>query len=101
MGGKAGAADLWRYIDWIRPRTTRSGRQPVPHGRAGGTGEEVRRAGLGPVRERHPASVVECKSPYLSAPMEEAIDQLQRYANQRTWVEGTKATRSSSTRTSS
>lgn len=35
-----------------------------------------------------PLVVVECKSPYLSAPMEEAIDQLQRYANQRTWLEG-------------
>lgn len=35
-----------------------------------------------------PLVVVECKSPYLSAPMEEAIDQLQRYANLRHWVEG-------------
>lgn len=34
-----------------------------------------------------PLVTVECKSPYLSAPMEEAIDQLQRYANQRSWVE--------------
>jgi len=30
-----------------------------------------------------PVAVVECKSPYLSAPMEEAIDQLRRYSNQR------------------
>lgn len=35
-----------------------------------------------------PVVVVECKSPYLSAPMEEAIDQIQRYANQRSWTEG-------------
>ena len=35
-----------------------------------------------------PLVVVECKSPYISAPIEEAIDQLQRYSNQRTWVEG-------------
>jgi type I restriction enzyme, R subunit len=35
-----------------------------------------------------PFVVIECKSPYLSAPMEEAIDQLQRYANLRTWVDG-------------
>ena len=34
-----------------------------------------------------PLVVVECKSPYLSAPIEEAIDQLQRYSNQRTWVD--------------
>lgn len=34
-----------------------------------------------------PLVVVECKSPYLSAPIEEAIDQLQRHSNQRTWVE--------------
>lgn len=35
-----------------------------------------------------PLVIVECKSPYLSAPMEEAIDQIQRYANQRHWNEG-------------
>ena len=35
-----------------------------------------------------PLVVIECKSPYLSAPMEEAIDQIQRYANQRHWTEG-------------
>jgi len=35
-----------------------------------------------------PLVVVECKSPYLSAPMEEAIDQIQRYANLRHWNEG-------------
>lgn len=35
-----------------------------------------------------PLVVVEAKSPYLAAPMEEAIQQLQRYANQRHWVEG-------------
>lgn len=34
-----------------------------------------------------PLVVIECKSPYSAAPMEEAIDQLQRYSNQRTWVE--------------
>lgn len=35
-----------------------------------------------------PLVVVEAKSPNLAAPMEEAIQQLQRYANQRHWVEG-------------
>jgi len=35
-----------------------------------------------------PLAVVECKSPYLSAPMEEAIEQLQRYSNQRDWLDG-------------
>jgi len=35
-----------------------------------------------------PLVVVECKSPYVAAPMEAAIEQLQRYANQRHWVEG-------------
>lgn len=33
-----------------------------------------------------PLVVVECKSPGLQEPIEEAIDQLQRYANQRSWV---------------
>ncbi len=33
-----------------------------------------------------PLAVVECKSPTLAAPMEEAIDQLRRYSNQRTRV---------------
>ena len=36
-----------------------------------------------------PLVVVECKSPYLSAPMEDAIEQLQRYSNQRDWLDGT------------
>jgi type I restriction enzyme R subunit len=35
-----------------------------------------------------PLVVVEAKSPYLAAPMEEAVQQLQRYSNQRHWVEG-------------
>lgn len=35
-----------------------------------------------------PLVVVEAKSPYVAAPMEEAIQQLQRYSNQRHWVEG-------------
>ncbi len=34
-----------------------------------------------------PLVVVECKSPAITNPMEEGIDQLQRYANQRDWVE--------------
>jgi type I restriction enzyme, R subunit len=33
-----------------------------------------------------PLAVVECKSPGVQEPVEEAIDQLQRYANQRSWV---------------
>ena len=35
-----------------------------------------------------PLVVVECKSPYASDPVEEGIDQLQRYSNQRDWVDG-------------
>lgn len=35
-----------------------------------------------------PLVVIECKSPNLSEPLEEAIDQLQRYSNQRYWLEG-------------
>lgn len=35
-----------------------------------------------------PVVVVECKSPGTPEPIEQAVDQLQRYANQREWVEG-------------
>jgi len=35
-----------------------------------------------------PLVVVECKSPYLTDPLAEGIEQLQRYANQRYWVDG-------------
>ena len=35
-----------------------------------------------------PLVVVECKSPSISDPMDEAIGQLQRYSNQRYWLEG-------------
>lgn len=34
-----------------------------------------------------PLAVVECKSPSVPEPMDQAIDQLQRYSNQRDWVE--------------
>lgn len=34
-----------------------------------------------------PLVVVECKSPKLTSPMEEAINQLLRYSNQRDWVD--------------
>jgi len=34
-----------------------------------------------------PLVVVECKSPYVSDPMEEALGQLFRYSNQRYWIE--------------
>jgi type I restriction enzyme R subunit len=33
-----------------------------------------------------PLVVVECKSPGVQEPIEEAIDQIQRYSNQRSWV---------------
>jgi hypothetical protein len=33
-----------------------------------------------------PLAVIECKSPYVNEPLAQAIDQLQRYANQRDWV---------------
>jgi len=33
-----------------------------------------------------PLAVVECKSPGVQEPIEEALDQLQRYSNQRSWV---------------
>lgn len=35
-----------------------------------------------------PLVVVECKSPGIQEPIEEAIDQIQRYSNQRSWVAG-------------
>ena len=35
-----------------------------------------------------PLVVVECKSPYLPEPLHDGIEQLQRYSNQRTWVDG-------------
>jgi type I restriction enzyme R subunit len=35
-----------------------------------------------------PLVVIECKSPYVSSPMESAVDQLHRYSNQRPWVDG-------------
>ena len=35
-----------------------------------------------------PLVVVECKSPTISDPMDEAIGQLQRYSNQRHWLDG-------------
>jgi len=34
-----------------------------------------------------PIVVVECKAPHIAEPIAQAIDQLQRYANQREWVE--------------
>lgn len=35
-----------------------------------------------------PLVVVECKAPGIPSPVEQAINQIQRYANQRSWVDG-------------
>lgn len=78
-----------RYIDWDTPenntfRVVNQFRMDEP----GGQAKKFVVPDLVLFVNGIPLVVVECKSPYLSAPMEEAIDQLQRYANQRTWVEG-------------
>jgi type I restriction enzyme, R subunit len=77
------------FIDWEHPENNRftvvsQFRVDEPHGQAHSciTPDLVLFVnGIPPV-------VVECKAPTVSEPMESAIDQIQRYSNQRDWVDG-------------
>jgi type I restriction enzyme R subunit len=88
-GWEGGRSRPVHYIDWERPenntfRVVNQFRVDEP----GGQAKKFVVPDLVLFVNGIPLIVVECKSPYLSEPMEEAIDQLQRYANQRSWTEG-------------
>lgn len=88
-GWEGGRSRPVHYIDWQKPenntfRVVSQFRVDEP----GGQAKKFVVPDLVLFVNGIPLIVVECKSPYLSEPMEEAIDQLQRYANQRSWTEG-------------
>lgn len=77
------------YIDWDNPenntfRVVNQFRLDEP----GGQGKKFIVPDLVLFVNGIPLVVVECKSPGIQEPLEEAIDQLQRYSNQRSWVAG-------------
>jgi len=86
-GWDGGRSQTVRYIDWDHPennafRAISQFRVDEP----GGQAKEFLVPDLVLFVNGIPLVVVECKSPYLSAPMEEALDQLLRYSNQRDWI---------------
>lgn len=88
-GWDGGRAQTVHFIDWEHPerntfRVINQFRVDEP----GGQAKKFVIPDLVLFVNGIPLVVIECKSPYLSAPMEEAIDQIQRYANQRHWNEG-------------
>lgn len=89
QGWDGGRARTAHFIDWANPENNTF--RVINQFRVDEPGGQARRfvvPDLVLFVNGIPLVMVECKSPYLSAPMEEAIDQLQRYANLRTWVEG-------------
>ena len=88
-GWDGGRTRTARFIDWEQP--DRNTFRVINQFRVDEPGGQVKRfvvPDLVLFVNGIPLVVVECKSPYLSAPMEEAIDQIQRYANQRHWTDG-------------
>lgn len=88
-GWEGGRSRPVHYIDWETPenntfRVVNQFRIDEP----GGQAKKYVTPDLVLFVNGIPLVVAECKSPYLSAPMEEAIDQLQRYSNQRSWTDG-------------
>jgi type I restriction enzyme R subunit len=88
-GWEGGRSRPVHYIDWETPennafRVVNQFRVDEP----GGQAKKFVTPDLVLFVNGIPLVVAECKSPYLSAPMEEAIDQLQRYSNQRSWTDG-------------
>lgn len=87
-GRDGGRAQTVHYIDWSDPSNNQFTvvsqlRVDEPRGRAHGfiTPDLVLFVnGI-------PLVVVECKSPRIPEPIASAVDQLQRYANQRSWVD--------------
>lgn len=88
-GWDGGRARTIHYIDWGNPanntfRVVNQFRVDEP----GGQARECIVPDLVLFVNGIPLVVVECKSPGITAPVEQAIEQLQRYANQRHWLEG-------------
>lgn len=88
-GWEKGRARTVHFIDWDNPannefRVINQFRVDEPAGQA----KKFMTPDLVLFCNGIPLVVVECKAPTVSEPMEEAIDQLQRYANQRSWSQG-------------
>lgn len=88
-GWDQGRRQSVQYIDWDQPqnnefRVINQFRVDEPSGHA----KKFIAADLVLFCNGIPLVVVECKSPTQSEPIEQAIEQLQRYANQRTWLDG-------------
>jgi type I restriction enzyme, R subunit len=88
-GWDVGRARTVHYIDWDNPenntfRVINQFRVDEP----GGQAHKFIAPDVVLFVNGIPLVVIECKSPYVSSPMESAVDQLQRYSNQRSHVEG-------------
>jgi type I restriction enzyme R subunit len=88
-GWEQGRNQTVHYIDWDHPenntfRVINQFRVDEP----GGQAKKFILPDLVLFVNGIPLVVAECKSPGIQEPTEEAIDQLQRYSNQRSWVAG-------------
>lgn len=86
-GWEQGRTQTVHYIDWDHPenntfRVVNQFRVDEP----GGQAKKCLVPDLVLFVNGIPLVVVECKGPGVQEPIEEAIDQLQRYSNQRSWV---------------
>ena len=87
-GWDHGKSHTARYIDWDHPENNEF--RAINQFRVDEPGGQAKKFVVPDIVlfvNGIPLAVVECKSPYLTAPMEEAIDQLQRFSNQRHWIE--------------
>jgi type I restriction enzyme, R subunit len=88
-GWDGGRNQTVHYIDWTHPENNTF--RVVSQFRVNEPGGQAHRfivPDLVHFVNGIPLVVVECKSPGVTDPLEEAINQLQRYSNQREWVEG-------------
>jgi type I restriction enzyme, R subunit len=86
-GWDHGRQQMVRFIDWETPgnnvfRVINQFRVDEP----GGQAKKFICPDLVLFVNGIPLVVIECKSPYINEPIAQAVDQLQRYANQREWV---------------
>lgn len=87
-GWDQGRGRTLHYIDWDNPanntfRVVNQFRVDEP----GGQANKYIEPDLVLFVNGIPLVVIECKSPHIAEPLVQAIDQLQRYANQREWVD--------------
>lgn len=88
-GWDGGRSQTVNFIDWEHPeRNTFRAINQFRVNEPGGQAHEFINPDIVLFVNGIPLVVVECKAPNISEPITQAIDQIQRYSNQRHWLEG-------------